>query len=155
MRGDIGMFYMEPRVTQEFLYNLSLVAREFEYANRLIKDVRQSNIPDCQVLLYVENNRVVGYMLFKVCNIGQLYRIFEDEGVGDLSIPKGYDLFFYIDTVDIAKPYQKRGIGRAFLERVLSNRLPVILQATEESEDYWRYRGFRELDHNWYIMEGY
>lgn len=144
------MFYTEQRPSLKVIHELDKFKDYYEYADHLIKNYRQGKIPERQIAYLVQNNVVVAYMLFNMVIRDYVQQIMRKEGV-DIVLPSHFGNMMYLDTLDVTTVYRKKGIGTGFVNFALKFNLPILLQATNESEMFWESHGFRHLDYGWII----
>lgn len=146
------MFYSEPRLSPKVIQQLGQHQKYYEYAESIVKHYKEGIIPEHRVAFLTDevNINIIAYMLYNVVTRDQAHLIMKQEGV-DLVLPSRYQYFFYLDTLDVATPFQRRGIGAEFFAYATRFNLPILLQCTEDSEEYWYNHGFELLDYTWMI----
>lgn len=142
------MLYTEPRLSFQMIQNLEKNQKHFEYVSEYITRFKNGNPPPYHVAFKNSYQDISAYMLFALVTREQMQTILENEGV-DIILPTQYLTYCYIATIDIAKPFQKMGIGTEFVTYVKNFNFPIVLQSTNTSEMYWESHGLKHLDYGW------
>lgn len=146
------MFYTEPKLSLKVIQQLDQHHKHYEYAKSLVKQYKEGVIPNRHIAYLTDetNSHIVAYMLYAILTRSQAHQVFKKEGV-DLVLPPKHQQVFYLDTLEVATPYQQRGIGVDFIAFATKFNVPILLQCSEDSESYWDSHGFDLLDYSWMI----
>lgn len=146
------MYHTEQGISPILLAQLDKHKAHFTYAKSIVAEFKAKRLTNRHTVYLISNGDLIAYMLYDVLSREQVHRTFKEEGV-DLILPPMYQSVLYIDTIDVAEPFQRRGIGSDFVAYITNSKLPILLQSTEDSEYYWMEQGFKLIDYSW-MMRG-
>jgi hypothetical protein len=132
-------------------------ANLFEYVGNeksgLQDSYRKGILRDRHIVTMTVDTVLVGYTIYtKLTNL-KANRYIEGEG-DDTKLPKRYKEVIFIDVMDVSKFRRGTGVGSTLLRELTKTNLPILLQTTEESEDYWYHTGFRSIEQSsWCLRE--
>ena len=146
------MFYTEPRLSLNIIQHLDRHHKHYEYAKSIVSQYKEGHVLEGQVAYLTDNSNrdIIAYMVYNIISRDYAHHLFKQEGV-DLILPPQYQRLFYLDTLDVSAPFQRRGIGEDFFIYATNFNLPILLQSTEDSEMYWYDHGFKLMDYSWMI----
>lgn len=144
--------------TYQALLELEKHASNFEYVVSQLGGLRDSFsrgiLVNRQLLVLTTPSGILGYTLFTYFNSQQANQYMRNEGEMYTELPLNHPNVLFIDNMEVSKKYQHRGIGTQMLSILQTNNMPIFLQATEDSEDFWYNRGFSCLeDYGYWLIK--
>ena len=136
--------------TYQALLELEKHASNFEYVVSHLGGLRDSFtrgiLVNRQLMVLTTPSEILGYTLFTYFNSQQANQYMRNEGEMYTELPKDHPNVLFIDNMEANKKYKNQGLGTQMLNILQTNNIPIFLQATEDSEDFWYNRGFKCIE---------
>lgn len=112
---------------------------------------RRGQLDNRYVTIAMLNGQLAGFVIYTKFSNLKANRYITGEG-DDTKLPKFYPQVLFIDIMDVTKPLQHKGVGTTLLKSLAYYNLPIMLQSTEDSEDFWYEKGFSGIDRTSWLL---